>query len=130
MALATKQANHFVLSCDDTEVTYDTTSITGQPLLSYAGPEGRLSFSGSEIETLDSALGTEVTVTLERVPDLHTITFTLLLASFRLAQDDEAAFDTVAIKTTNHTTIAGPPEGPAQSYEAVALHGTAAAVVF
>ena len=130
MAIATKQANHFVLSCGDTDVTYDTTSITGQPLLSYAGPEGRLSFSGTEIETLDSALGTEVTVTLESVPDLHTITFTLLLPSFRLRKSGEAAFDTVAIKTTNHTTIAGPPEGAAQTYEAIELHGTAESVAF
>jgi len=32
--------------------------------------------------------------------------------------------------TTNHTTITGPPEGPGQSYAAVALHGVAKAVFF
>ncbi len=129
MALATTSANHFELQCDGVQVTYDTTSISGTPLLRYSGPEGDMSFSGSEIETLPSALGDEVTVTLQTVPDLHTITLTLLLASIKLPDAGDAQFETLAIKTTNHTTIAGPPDGPAQSYEAIALHGTASAVI-
>ena len=130
MATTTQEANLFELRCDDTSVTYSTTSITGQPLLSYDGPEGQLSFSGDEIDSASTALGTEVTVTLDTVPDLHTITFTLLLPSFRLPDDDGSPFETVAIKTTHHTTIAGPPPGPGASYESVALHGVAKAVLF
>jgi hypothetical protein len=131
MATATQTANLFELQCHDTQVTYSTTSITGKPLLHYVGPEGDLNFSGDDdIQTLASALGTEVTVTLETVPDLHTITFTLLLPSFKSDADGESAFETLAIKTTNHTTIAGPPVGPAQTYEAVALHGVARSVDF
>ena len=102
MATATKQANLFELSCGGIDVTYSTSSFAGPPQLSYSGPEGELTFSGSEIETLPSALGTEVTVTL----------------------------DTVAIKSTHPTTIAGPPEGADQTYEAIALHGVAKAVDF
>jgi hypothetical protein len=130
MAIAAQTANLFELSCDGTQVTYSTSSFAGPPQFSYAGPEGRLSFSGDEIGTLQSALGTEVTVTLETVPDLHTITLTLLLPSFKLDADLESEFETLAIKTTNHTTIAGPPVGPAQTYEAIPLHGVAKAVAF
>jgi hypothetical protein len=130
MATATQTANLFELSCDGTQVTYSTTSLTGQPQLHYSGPEGDLSFSGDAIDARSTKLGTEVTVTLESVPDLHTITFTLLLASFRLDADLEAEFETLAIKTTNHTTIAGPPVGPGQSYAAIALHGVAKSVAF
>jgi hypothetical protein len=130
MATVTQTANLFELQCHDTQVTYSTTSITGKPQLHYAGPEGNLNFSGDEITTLASALGTEVTVTLESVPDLHTITFTLLLASFKLDAGGESAFETIAIKTTTHTTIAGPPIGPAQTYETVALHGVAKSIDF
>jgi len=130
MATASKQANLFKLSCDGTSIDYSTTSISGKPLLHYDGPEGELSFSGDEIESATTALGTEVTVTLDSVPDLHTITCTLLLASLRLGDDDQSAFDTLAIKTTHHTTIAGPPEGAGESYESVALHGVAQAVEF
>jgi hypothetical protein len=130
MATATQTANLFELQCHDTQVTYSTSSIAGKPQLHYVGPEGDLNFSGDEIQTLASALGTEVTVTLESVADLHTITFTLLLPSFKLDAGGESAFATIAIKTTNQTTIAGPPVGPAQTYEAVALHGVAKSVDF
>jgi len=130
MATATNTANLFELQCDGVQITYSTTSFAGPPQFSYDGPEGDLSFSGNVIETLESALGGEVTVTLESVPDLHTITLTLLLPSIRMPEDGDADFDTLAIKTTNHTTIAGPPTGPAQSYEAVTLHGVAKSVDF
>jgi hypothetical protein len=130
MATATKQANLFELSCAGIDVTYSTSSFAGPPQFSYSGPEGELSFSGDEIETLSSALGTEVTVTLDSVPDLHTITLTLLLPSFKLPASGESAFDTLAIKTTHLTTIAGPPEGPGEMYEAIALHGVAKSVDF
>jgi hypothetical protein len=130
MATATKQANLFELSCDGVSVTYSTSSFAGPPQLSYSGPEGELSFSGNDIETLSSALGTEVTVTLETVPDLHTITLTLLLPAFRLPAGGEASFDTLAIKSTHRMTIAGPPEGAQQTYEAIELHGVAKAVEF
>ena len=130
MATATKQANLFELHCGGIDVTYSTSSFAGPPQLSYSGPEGELSFSGNEIETLPSALGTEVTVTLDVVPDLHTIALTLLLPGFRLPADSDEEFDTLAIKSTHPTTIAGPPEGPDQTYEAIALHGVAKAVDF
>ena len=130
MATATKQANLFELSCGGIDVTYSTSSFAGPPQLSYSGPEGELSFSGNEIETLPSALGTEVTVTLDTVPDLHTIDLTLLLPGFKMPAAGEAEFDTLAIKSTHPTTIAGPPEGADQSYEAIALHGVAKAVDF
>jgi hypothetical protein len=130
MATTTQEANLFELSCDGTSINYSTSSISGKPLLHYNGPEGELSFSGDEIDTAATALGTEVTVTLATVPDLHTITCTLLLPSFRLPGDGESSFETLAIKTTRHTSIAGPPEGAGQSYESLALHGVAKSVDF
>jgi hypothetical protein len=131
MAIAPNQtANLFELHCAGVQVTYSTSSFAGPPQLSYSGPEGDLSFSGNEIETQPTALGDEVTVTLETVADLHTITFTLLLPAVKLPDDGDAAFATLAIKTTHHTTIAGPPAGAAQTYEAIALHGAAKSVDF
>ncbi len=130
MEQATQTANLFELSCSGTQITYSTSSFAGPPRFSYSGPKGDHSFSDDEIATLDTQLGTEVTVTLESVPDLHTITLTVLIASFRLPEDNEASFKTLGIFTTNHTTIAGPPEGPGQSYETIALDGVAKSVLF
>ena len=47
-----------------------------------------------------------------------------------MPEEGDSEFDTVAIRTTNHTTIAGRPRGAGQSYEAVALHGVAKSVEF
>lgn len=130
MAQATEGPNLFDFTYADTRITYSTSSVAGPPQLSYSGPKGEHSFSGEEITSVESALGTEVTVTLESVPDLHTITLTLLLPQIAIAFGEEHAFQTFAIFTTTATTIAGPPPGAAQSYEVLALDGVAKLVAF
>jgi len=130
MAIATQAANLFELHCHETQITYSTSSFAGPPQFSYSGADGDLSFSGDDIDTQATKLGTEVTVTLDAVPDLQTITLTLLLPSFRLGADLAAEFETLAVRTTTRTSIAGPPTGPGQSYEAIGLHGVAKSVAF
>lgn len=130
MAQAARTANHFELRCGETRITYSTTSFVGPPHLSYVGAHGRHNFSGAEIATRRTALGTEVSVTLENIPDLQAITLTVLIPAFRLPSSNEVGFQTLGIFTTTHTTIFGPPEGPAQTYEAITLHGAAASVDF
>jgi hypothetical protein len=129
MVKETQAPNLFELSCDDTQITYSTSSISGEPQLSYSGPKGEHSFSGDDIETLTSALGTEITVTLETIADLHALTLTLLLPDVRIEPGGEEKMETVGIYTTNATTIAGPPP-VVQSYEVVALDGIAKLVAF
>lgn len=120
----------FSSSYDDTQITYSTSSLAGPPQFSYSGPKGDHSFTGGEITSLESALGTEVTVTLEAVPDLHTITLTLILPDIAIAFGEEHEFQTIGIFTTTATTIAGPPPGAAQTYEVIALDGVAKLVAF
>jgi hypothetical protein len=122
--------NLFELTSEDVQVTYSTSSFDGTPRFTYSDPDGQKDFAGDEIESADTALGSEVTVTLEAVPDLHTITFTLVLPDFRMPEYGDVAFTTFAITTTNLTSIAGPREGPGQTYEAVVLEGTAKSVEF
>ena len=132
MAQATDAPNLFELSSsyDDTQITYSTSSFAGPPQFSYSGPKGDHSFAGDEIASLQSALGTEVTVTLEAVPDLQTVTLTLVLPDIAIAFGEEQAFPTIGIFTTTATTIAGPPPGAAQTYEVIALDGVAKLVSF
>jgi len=125
-----RAANRLELEGGGVQISYSRTSISGQPLFGYHSPEGDLVFAGTEIDTLHSALGEEVTVTLANVPDLHTITLTLLLPPINTLEDGDMEFETLAIMTTNHTTITGPPTGATQTYEAVALRGLAKAVNF
>jgi hypothetical protein len=130
MAQAGQDPNLFEFSYGETQISYSTSSVAGPPLFSYSGPKGEHSFSGEEIQTLASALGTEVTVTLETVPDLHTITLTVLLPAITLSPGDEESFESAGIFTTSKTTIAGPPDGVAQTYEIILLDGVAKLVNF
>ncbi|RPJ65541.1 MAG: hypothetical protein EHM20_17725 [Alphaproteobacteria bacterium] len=115
----------------DVQISYSTSSITGQPLFNYKDSKGSYSFKGDEIRTQKTGIGTMVTVTLETVPDLHVKTLTLLVPAINL-DGSAREFKTIAIRTTSKTTIGGPRlvKGPIQSYEVIDLKGTANSVVF
>jgi hypothetical protein len=130
MSTSTKP-DHYVLQgeYDDTQLTYDTTSITGEPLLSYKDGKYDVSKRGDEIRTQDLGLGTLVTVTLEAVPDANAVHLSVLIPEINLS-DGPTEFETVAILTTTRSGFAGPGllTGALQSYETKALRGTASQV--
>jgi hypothetical protein len=130
MAGALEEPNLYDLAWGKTQVSYSTTSVTGQPQFTYTTSQGTRTFSGNEIETMATALGEEVTVTLESVPDLHTITLTVLIPAIRVAPTGEAVtLSTLGVVTTT-TTTNDPPLGVSQMYEAVTLEGEALLVHF
>ncbi|MGH3621162.1 MAG: hypothetical protein ACRDQ5_05145 [Sciscionella sp.] len=126
------EPNLFELACDGVEVTYSTTSIDGSPRLSFRDADRKFDFSGEQVRSTATELGTEVTVTLEVVPDLRTVTLTLLVPGANLGNETEVTLITAAIETTNHTTFGGPRliTGPLQTYRLIELHGTAKQVQF
>ncbi|MGH8897642.1 MAG: hypothetical protein ACRDZ4_11610 [Egibacteraceae bacterium] len=133
VAVGVLEANHFTFTGrNDTQITYSTTSITGEPRLSYHDATRDRSFSGDDIMVASSPLGTLVTVTLEFIPDLSTLTATLVLPGINLRNGKKVRFRTLAILTTNLTTIGGPQfvTGPLQTYEIVKLRGVAQHVEF
>lgn len=69
MAEELQTANLFELSADGIQVTYSTTSLTGEPLLSYRDGYISKQFRGRAILHEKSRIGQFVTVTLEQVPD-------------------------------------------------------------
>lgn len=115
----------------DVQISYSTSSITGQPLFTYKDLKGTYSFKGDEIRTQKTEIGTMVTVTLESIPDFRVTTLTLLLPAINL-DGSAKEFKTIAIRTTSKTTIVGPRlvKGALQSYEVINLKGTADSVVF
>lgn len=101
------------------------------PVIEYKGAEGTLSFSGEQIITETTALGKMFTVTLNVVPDLRTLKFTLLLPDvIHKAGAATQAFETVAIKAEHHTSLSGAPNvtGANPTYTALKMHGTASKV--
>ncbi len=80
------EPNTYEVSGDGTQISYSTSGIDGSPSFSYRGPKGDdQTFSGDDIQTLDTALGTEVTVTVADVADLHVIALTLVTPEMWIA---------------------------------------------
>lgn len=124
------QANLFELSRGAIYVTYSTTSILGGPILNYRDNQISRSFRGEEIRLLDTEVGQLITVTLEAIPDLRTVTFSLILPTVTIMpQSTGTRIRVPGITTTAPTTIAGPPPGPQQLYSIVRLRGTAQFIV-
>ena len=114
-----------------TRIIYDTSGVDGRPHLDYTDQQLHRSYAGKEIGVLPSEIGTLVSVTLEEVPDEHTVTLTLLVPAVNL-QDRQATIDTAAILTTQRTGIGGPAlvRGALQTYRVLTLRGTASLVAF
>lgn len=124
------RANLFELSSNTIQITYSTTSILGGPMLSYRDNVRSLSFRGEDIRIEQTALGDLVTVTLETIPDLRTVTFSLVVPTLTvMTQSSGTRIKVLGITATAPTTIAGPPPGPEQLYSAVYLRGSAQFIV-
>src|SRR4051794_13933863 len=126
-------ANYFVLNGENTQISYATTSLSGVPQLTYQGQFGSHSFSGEQIDHVDTDIGELVMVRpLQVIPDLWEVSLTLLVPDVNLvAGGAETPIATVAILTTHNTSIGGPQlvQGALQTYETVALQGTAEFVI-
>jgi hypothetical protein len=126
------QPNLFQLAGGYIQITYSTTSITGKAQFHYQDQKRDVNVTGEDIRSLETEIGTLVTVTLEVIPDLHTLTVSLLVPQIKLNEGNESPLSTPAILTTHRTSIGGPGlvEGQVQTYEVVALEGTASLVAF
>lgn len=118
-------ANSFRLRLDERPVTYSTTSLIGVPLVSI----GDQQFSGDELLIEDTTLGQQVSVVTEQIPDLKTVTFTLIVPTVLLDGTKPAKIEFASVTATHHTTIAGPPLGQTTRYVVATLSGTAEYIV-
>jgi hypothetical protein len=125
------EPNQFVLNGvgqknKDVHISYSTDSITGKPIFNYEDLKDAYSFTGDEIRTQKTTIGTLVMVILKSVPDLNAITLTLLVPAINLYGSAQE-FKSIAILTTCKTTKGGESlvKGIVQSYRVIDLQGTA-----
>jgi hypothetical protein len=112
-------------------ITYSTTSIDGKPRFQYHDNFQTLEFSGDQIRTLDSEIGTLVTVTIRLTPDLGSTTFTLLVPQVNLNQSTQAQITTFGVTTLHRFSIAPQlDQGQTEHYTVAELSGTATVVAF
>jgi len=128
--MANIKPNRFVLQSSDgnTKVDYETSSFIGQPILNLAqGPGGPIRhFTGSQIRTLNSEIGTLVTVTTQLTIDAGSTSFSVLIPAISLAAvGDHKTFVTEAIVTTHTGPNSVPSTGVHERYQFIPLKGEA-----
>ena len=115
--------NVFELTYEDTKITYEPVGTGGAPRLHYEGPMGVHVFEGDEIQTFRSARGLELSVTLDRISILRTITLTIFLPDLEFEDaTTELSFQTVGIHTTRRrATVSDIAEGGSEPLELAGL---------
>jgi len=124
------QPTQYQLSGSGIHVSYSTSSLQGKPLFSYHDAFQIKSFSGDQIQTADTILGTLVTVFLIQTVDGGSTTFTLLIPHVNLPPSNVANITTEGITTLHKFSIVGPPQGQTELYTVHTLDGTASFAVF
>ena len=125
--------NLYELQGDKVRITYSTSSISGQPQFNFSQGRKALHFSGPDIQTGKTLIGTLVTVKIDETPDLKRVMFSLVLPDVNLQQSGKKAnIKTIGIIATIKTSIGGPtlPKGALQTYKVKNLAGTAKIVQF
>ncbi|MBR1216756.1 hypothetical protein JQ557_02045 [Bradyrhizobium sp. U87765 SZCCT0131] len=126
----TRHPTLYELSGGGLQITYSTSGFDGRPHFSYHSASLNKQFSGDQIRSTASELGTLVSVVLHETTDAGSTTFTVLIPRVNLRLSDIAPVATESITTLHRGSIVGQPNGQADFYTVQALSGTAAFVVF
>ncbi|MEJ7826260.1 MAG: hypothetical protein WKF48_12565 [Solirubrobacteraceae bacterium] len=129
MAVQTHGPNVFEFVHEDTKITFSPGALDHDAVLDYAGPLGSYSFTGDEIRAHDSARGLEVSVTLDQVSHLRTVTLTVFVPDVELDEATERSFRTVGIHATHRRSMTG-GLGVALSSEPLEFDGLARLIEF
>ena len=128
---STQQANHFSLSGGGIHVDYSSTSINGQPRLTYHDHLRNLSFAGADIRRVEVPdIGTIVSVTLTITVDVGSTTFSVFIPSVIVAPSGSAPVRTEGITTIHRMPFAPPMPGQREVYTVVRLTGVASHLDF
>ncbi|MDF5739576.1 MULTISPECIES: hypothetical protein [unclassified Nostoc] len=118
-------------------INYSTTSFIGKPSFQYKDQKQTLNFAGDEIRTVETEIGTLVTVTIkktvtiQKTEDGDYTTFSLLIPRIKIGIGEEVKVVTNGITTFNRfSTIPQLNQQQKQIYTIINLKGTAQFVLF
>lgn len=121
--------NLYQLSGKHLNITYSTSGIDGKPHFSYQDLQQTLSFSGDQIRSVETEIGTLVSVTIRMTVDTGGTTFSLLLPRVNIPGEQSVPIQTDGITTLHRFSIL-PLSGQLDFYTVTRLHGSAARVFF
>ena len=132
--MANIQPNRFVLQSSDgqTKADYETSSFIGQPSLNLTQPPGHpiRHFSGSQIRTMHTEIGTLVSVTTQITVDTGSTSFSVLIPAITLtAVGDHQTFATEAMVTSHSGPNSVPVTGVHEKYQFIPMRGEASFVL-
>src|SRR5690242_15880349 len=128
-AQATQSPNLYQLSGKHLNITYSTSGIDGKPHFSYQDLQQTLNFTGDQIRSVETEIGTLVTVTIRMTVDTGGTSFSLLLPRVNIPGEQSVPVQTIGI-TTLHRFSVLPINGRLDFYTVTNLHGSAARVFF
>jgi len=131
------QPNLYQLSEGQLHVSYLTHSgpatpqfPQGPPHFIYQDASQTLSFSGSDIEVVETALGQIVSVRIRVTVDTGSTTFSVLVPRVNLMAGQPAPIHTEGITTVHRfSLVPGLNQGQQDLYTVTVLHGTASDVI-
>jgi hypothetical protein len=124
-----KAPNLYQLSGDGITITYATTSFTGQPSFTYHDAAQNLTFTGAQIQSVDTEAGTVVSVVIRMTVDTGSTTFSVLIPRVNLGEAESANITTHGITALHRFSIL-PQTGQLDIYTSHQLAGTASLVFF
>lgn len=115
------------------KVDYETSSFIGQPTLTLtlgSPTSPARQFTGSQIRTVSTELGTLVTVTTHLTTDTGSTSFSVLIPAITLTSiSDHKTFKTEAIITSHSGPNSIPSTGVHETYQFIPLKGEASFVL-
>jgi hypothetical protein len=114
-----------------TKVDYETSSFIGQPVLNLTQGAGPIRhFTGSQIRTVNTEIGTLVSVTTHITIDTGSTSFSVLIPAITLTGiSDHKTFATEAIVTSHSGPNSFPSTGVHETYQFIPLQGEASFVL-
>ena len=124
--------NFYQLQGHQLYITYSTTSFGGLRQFTYQDAHQTHNFTGDQIRTVESEIGTLVTVTIRLTVDSGSTSFTLLVPQVKLPGPNSSAHITTEGITTLHRFSINPSliRGQTELYTVTPLTGIAEAVLF
>ena len=133
MAKRRAEATLFELKGGGVTISWTPAGFTGKPQLTFDDGETQQTFGpDAVVVTRKSPLGRLVTAELSTVPDQGTTALVLVVPEVNLGDKTEQRVRTLAVLTTQRTSIGGPAlvTGQVQTYKTIRLSGTARQVDF
>jgi hypothetical protein len=123
--------NVYELQGGQLQIRYTTSALDGKPHFVYQDANGTLFFVGDQIHTVQTDIGTLVTVTIQRAAAADLRSFTLVVPRVDLTGTDRVPIATAGITTFHcRSAISSADDAQRERYAVTDLRGLASRVRF